>query len=716
MIESARPRSGTIAAAVAPDVLAGLVDCVAAFGRSLHESFDPTRSLAEFSACVQRLVPHDSIAIVRREDDGQMWSIFAEHPVRGALLHPGSHSTTAFARGDRLPAEALALMPVLEGAVQVIDDLTTDRRVAERPAFREMVAESGLRARLAVPVHAAGRIIGVLIVVSGTAGAYAETHATVCRRIADLIGPFVETAVMVHRERRRRQRLNVATALPPILGTSLTVGEVLGRLREAVRAVIDFDVMSVRLLTPPEHGFERIGVTGAHPPVHPATATIEEYSIGEGLCRGEVVLIGDAERELDPRRPGDRRIIESGGRSILAVPLFFGERVGGCLVFRSSRLHWYDETDVEVARAVAAPLVLAIQHQRLAEEERRLAASPHRARRLEKSLKRARCELHQRYGFEQIIGCSPLLREALARVAQVARTEATVLITGESGTGKELVARAIHYASPRAEGPLVAVNCAALPETLLESELFGHERGAFTGADRQKPGRFELAAGGTLFLDEIGDLAAPVQVKLLRVLQEREYQRVGGTATLKADVRLIAATNRDLAAELAAGRFRSDLFYRLNVFTVHLPPLRERGDDVLLLAEQFIRDLSARMGMSDVTLSRDAADVLRRQPWPGNIRELQNAIERALITCEGTLITAAHLGLRRGSDDLVAPPSPVSPPAGPSGSLQELQRAAILDVLRRTHGHKSRAAAILGITRFQLYARLKSLRIEVPRE
>jgi transcriptional regulator with GAF, ATPase, and Fis domain len=360
--------------------------------------------------------------------------------------------------------------------------------------------------------------------------------------------------------------------------------------------------------------------------------------------------------------------------------------------------------------------VLAIQHQRLAEEERRLAASPHRARRLEKSLKRARCELHQRYGFEQIIGCSPLLREALARVAQVARTEATVLITGESGTGKELVARAIHYASPRAEGPLVAVNCAALPETLLESELFGHERGAFTGADRQKPGRFELAAGGTLFLDEIGDLAAPVQVKLLRVLQEREYQRVGGTATLKADVRLIAATNRDLAAELAAGRFRSDLFYRLNVFTVHLPPLRERGDDVLLLAEQFIRDLSARMGMSDVTLSRDAADVLRRQPWPGNIRELQNAIERALITCEGTLITAAHLGLRRGSDDLVAPPSPVSPPAGPSGSLQELQRAAILDVLRRTHGHKSRAAAILGITRFQLYARLKSLRIEVPRE
>ena len=180
---------------------------------------------------------------------------------------------------------------------------------------------------------------------------------------------------------------------------------------------------------------------------------------------------------------------------------------------------------------------------------------------------------------------------------------------------------------------------------MLESELFGHERGAFTGADRQKPGRFELAAHGTLFLDEIGELSAAVQVKLLRVLQEREFQRVGGTATLKADVRLIAATNRDLMAEMAAGRFRNDLFYRLSVFNVHLPPLRERGDDVLLLADAFIRTLAAKMGKGDVTLSRDAVELLRRHPWPGNIRELQNAIERGLITCEGTLVTAAHLAI-----------------------------------------------------------------------
>jgi transcriptional regulator with GAF, ATPase, and Fis domain len=292
-----------------------------------------------------------------------------------------------------------------------------------------------------------------------------------------------------------------------------------------------------------------------------------------------------------------------------------------------------------------------------------------------------------------------------------------VLITGESGTGKELVARAIHYASPRADGPFVAVNCAALPDTLLESELFGHERGAFTGAERQKPGRFELAARGTLFLDEIGELSPGVQVKLLRVLQEREFQRVGGTATLKADVRLLAATNRDLPAEMAAGRFRNDLFYRVSVFNVHLPPLRERGDDVLLLADAFIRTLAATMGRSDVTLSRDAVELLRRHPWPGNIRELQNALERGLITCEGTLVTAAHLGLSPPAERAMPPQPPQAVrPAASSVDLHELERKAIVDALQRTHGHKARAAALLGLTRFQLYSRLKRYGIEVSPE
>jgi DNA-binding NtrC family response regulator len=350
------------------------------------------------------------------------------------------------------------------------------------------------------------------------------------------------------------------------------------------------------------------------------------------------------------------------------------------------------------------------------QQSMKIAALERRARTLEESLKSARNELHERYGFEQILGRSPVLHETLTRAAQVARMETTVLVTGESGTGKELVARAIHHASPRADGPFVAVNCAALPDTLLESELFGHERGAFTGADRQKPGRFELAAHGTLFLDEIGELSPAVQVKLLRVLQEREFQRVGGTATLRADVRVIAATHRDLAAEMAAGRFRSDLFYRLSVFNVHLPALRERGDDVLLLADAFIRTLAAKMSKGDVTLSRDALDMLRQHPWPGNIRELQNAIERGLITCEGTLVTAAHLAIPRAPERLASPQPPESPPAADSVALEELERKAIVEALHRTRGHKARAAALLGLTRFQLYGRLKRYGIEVSPE
>jgi DNA-binding NtrC family response regulator len=294
-----------------------------------------------------------------------------------------------------------------------------------------------------------------------------------------------------------------------------------------------------------------------------------------------------------------------------------------------------------------------------------------------------------------------------------------VLITGESGTGKELVARAIHHASARADGPFVAINCAALPETLLESELFGHERGAFTGADRQKPGRFELARGGTLFLDEIGELSHAVQVKLLRVLQEREFERVGGTSPVRADVRVITATNRDLPRLVAEGRFREDLYYRLEVFTVHLPPLRERGDDILLLADHFVRALGARMGRGEPGLSRGAREALLAYRWPGNIRELQNAVERALIMAEGGLLGTEHLGLP--GKPLVpgtapgSPPGPADTPAGAEaepGSLAEWESRMVRDALTRARGNKSRAAQLLGLTRSQLYTRLKRFGLE----
>src|SRR5262249_38635973 len=256
-------------------------------------------------------------------------------------------------------------------------------------------------------------------------------------------------------------------------------------------------------------------------------------SLAPRLRAKESVLMRDAPAELDASLPGDRMTLARAMRSLMVVPLIFGEVVGGVLAFAKRESDWFDEDDVEVATGIAAQVVVAVQHQRLADEHQRMVALEERSHQLERRVERLRGVLTEQYRFDSIIGQAPVFREALDHAALVAPEETTVLLTGESGTGKELVARAIHYASRRTEGPFVAVNCAALPEALVESELFGHERGAFTGADKLKRGRFELAAGGTLFLDEIGELAPSAQAKLLRVLQERQYERIGGTATLK---------------------------------------------------------------------------------------------------------------------------------------------------------------------------------------
>jgi transcriptional regulator with GAF, ATPase, and Fis domain len=322
----------------------------------------------------------------------------------------------------------------------------------------------------------------------------------------------------------------------------------------------------------------------------------------------------------------------------------------------------------------------------------------------------------ERFGFDAIIGRSQKFIAALDAARKVATTATTVLLTGESGTGKEVLARAIHQGSARADGPFVALNCAALPETLVESELFGHERGAFTGADKLKRGRFELAAGGTLFLDEIGELTPAVQAKLLRVLQERQYQRVGGTTTLEADIRLIAATNRDLERAVADCRFREDLYYRVAVFRIHLPTLRERADDVLLLADHFIRDLGAKMERQEPRFSGEARDLLLAHSWPGNVRELQNAVERALILAEGGLVSAEHFGIAAPGRDATLPvPTAPKDDADTILTIAAQEKRVIVEALQRTHGHQTRAAALLGLTRFQLYSRLKRYHIEVAR-
>jgi Nif-specific regulatory protein len=303
-------------------------------------------------------------------------------------------------------------------------------------------------------------------------------------------------------------------------------------------------------------------------------------------------------------------------------------------------------------------------------------------------------ELKERYDFSNIIGTAGPMRQVYEQIAQVAHTNTTVLIRGESGTGKELIAHAIHYNSLRAQKPFIKVNCAALPETLIESELFGYEKGAFTGAHGLKKGRFELAEGGTLFLDEIGDINLTTQVKLLRVLQEKEFERLGGTSTVRASVRVIAGTNKDLEKAMGEGKFREDLYYRLNVFAIFVPPLRDRKSDLLLLADHFLQKY-AREHKKDIRrISTPAIDMLTAYHWPGNVRELENVLERAVLVCDSNVVHGHHL-------------PPTLQTAQASGTVTNLslgesvaayEKDIVMDALKTTRGNRAKAARLLGTT------------------
>jgi len=325
-------------------------------------------------------------------------------------------------------------------------------------------------------------------------------------------------------------------------------------------------------------------------------------------------------------------------------------------------------------------------------------------------------QLRDRYGFDNIIGNSPALRSMLEVVAKVAETNSTVLITGESGTGKELIARAIHFNSPRADRMFTAVNCGAISEALLESELFGHVKGAFTNADTNREGRFSVADGGTIFLDEIGDMSPTLQVKLLRVLQEMTFEPVGSSKTQHVDVRVVAATNQDLEQAIAEKRFRSDLFYRLNVIPIEAPPLRARAEDVPLLAQHFLEKASKGKGKPVTDFSREAMDVLVRHSWPGNVRELENLVERLVVLCPGAQIEAADLpeSIHTPIPTSATIPAPTVPATGLSfrDVVDDFETDLILQALEQTHWNKNQAARLLGLNRTTLIEKIKKKGLE----
>jgi Nif-specific regulatory protein len=435
------------------------------------------------------------------------------------------------------------------------------------------------------------------------------------------------------------------------------------------------------------------------------------YKAGEGingrvLVSGKAVVLPQASQEplfLDRTGVLKEQKRKKAELSFFCVPVFLDRRTAGtlCLTVPYDRHRDFDR-DTKVLQIVASMVGFAVKVARLVAADRQ---------RLVEENQQLRQELRDRYDLRHLIGHSHAMQRVYEAVAQAAPSSTTVLIRGESGTGKELVAHALHYNSPRAEKPFIKVSCGALPENLIESELFGYEPGAFTDARHQKKGRFELAHGGTLFLDEVGELSPATQVKLLRVLQEREFERLGGVSPVKVDVRLIAATHRDLEAAVKAGTFREDLYYRLQVFELYMPPLRERQADILLLADHFVEKIAAAQGKDVRRISTSAIDMLVAYHWPGNVRELENAIERAILVSEGGVIHAHHL-----------PPSlqtaEVSGTLSGSGlgeAVAAFERDLLQDALKSARGNRSRAARLLQTTERILNYKIQKYGLEPER-
>jgi Nif-specific regulatory protein len=389
--------------------------------------------------------------------------------------------------------------------------------------------------------------------------------------------------------------------------------------------------------------------------------------------------------------------------TFICVPILLNRRAVGALGvdLRFNPDRDYDRS-IQFFGIVASTVAQAVKIQRLVEDDRR---------RLVAENTQLRQELRERYDFSSIIGTSGPVRQMYEHMAQVAATNTTVLIRGESGTGKEMVAHAIHYNSPRANKPFVKVSCAALPDSLIESELFGYEKGAFTGAEQRRKGRFELAEGGTLFLDEIGDINLATQVKLLRVLQEREFERLGGTDTIKVNVRLLAATNKDIERAIAAGTFREDLFYRLNVFAIFVPPLRERKADLLLLVDHFLEKFSREHRKSIKRISTPAIDMLMSYHWPGNVRELENTLERAVLICDGQVIHGYHLPPSLQTAEASGTVTRVSL----SDAVAGFEKDLIQDALKTTRGNRAKASRLLDTTERVLNYKVRKYAIDVKR-
>jgi transcriptional regulator with GAF, ATPase, and Fis domain len=678
-------------------VMRQLEDLLPAIGAAL----DIREVLDRVFEIAREVMPHDAMSIGRLSDDGTRAGVYA---TSGLLPRRSEFSVP--------PPDPSVLERAREP--QLIEEMETHPLFAGGPAVA-----AGMKSVVMIPIWIDRRLQAVVNFFSARNGRFAPDDILIGRRIADHIALALSHYGLAEQARRneelraRAARLELLDQLLVTLTDSGELPTVFDRISAIAQRVLAHDALTLPVLMP----------DGQHAQVY-AISGVEQGAMPE-IVRIPPAFMGNEDWEYDlvddlSTQPGQRDLMAArlGYKSALRVPIRLEGRFAAALAFLSFKTAAYTQADVLVARRIADRLAVALERERRAAASQRADEATARASQLEIRVRELTDELDARTGYRRVTGESVALRQVLTQATQVAATETTVLLLGESGTGKEVVARFIHRASPRQDGPFVALNCAALPEQLLEAELFGYERGAFTGATQSKPGQLEQAAGGTLFLDEVGEMSPAVQAKFLRVLQEREFQRLGGTRVLRTDARMIAATNRDLTRAIAQGTFREDLFYRLNVFAIALPPLRARREDVLPLAEAFLAEFGRSLGRPPSGVSRDARKLLMEYDWPGNVRELRNILERAAILCDGGLITAEHLNLRTvptaapavaaasaaPAATAAAPPAETElPPAGLAG----IERTMVAQALEKHRFNKSKAAKELGLTRAQLYVRRK---------
>ena len=574
-----------------------------------------------------------------------------------------------------------------------------DLELEERFPFARTLLNHPVKAVCSLPMTTAHQRLGVMTFWSEKAGAYDRLDLEFAKLVAAQIAVAVEAQSHQQKLAHERDRSQLLLEINNTLVSNLNLRELLSAISHCLNTVMPHDAAALALY---DESLKQLRLTALDFPAHEEPCAAGEVIPLEGTSAGLAFTTREPVLS-DYRKTEDARIASSGIKSGCTAPLLFRDRALGVLSIKSLHENAFSREDGELFGQVAKQVAIAVENALAYREIETLK------NKLEEEKLYLEEEIRTEYNFEEIIGNSPALKRVLQDVETVAATDSTVLIYGETGTGKELIAHAIHNLSQRRERTLVKVNCAAIPTGLLESEFFGHERGAFTGAIDRRIGRFELANQGTIFLDEVEDIPLELQSKLLRVLQEQEFERLGSSRTLRVNVRVVAATNSDLAELVAEKKFRSDLYYRLNVFPINVPPLRERPEDIPLLVHFFANKFAQQMKKPIESVSKETMSALTNYHWPGNIRELQNLVERGVILSRGSSLEIPLTELKHSSK--------VSNHGNGSTTLEAVERDHILRILSESSwviGGPTGAAARLGLNRTTLNHRMRKLGITRP--